>query len=257
VPELLEVESYRALAESALGRPITRVRTPDHWILKGATTPRLLRALVGRQFVSARRRGKLLLLDTDGPTLGMRFGMTGVLEVDGAEGIDQLEYASPRREPRWVRFEVDFSDGGRLALRDARRLGGIELEPDERRLGPDAERITLAELRRALDSVAPLKARLMDQQRIAGLGNLLTDEVLWQAGIDPARVARSLSSDEQRRLHRHLRRTLSRLATRGGSHMGDLQEARQPGAHCPKDGAILERRTVGGRTTYSCPEHQI
>jgi formamidopyrimidine-DNA glycosylase len=257
VPELLEVESYRVLAEAALDRPIARVRTPDRWILKQGTTPAQLRAIVGRPLVAARRRGKLLLLDTlDGPTIGVRFGMTGVLEVDGAEGVEQLRYASGRRDPKWIRFELVFDDGGRLALRDARRLGGVELEPDEARLGPDATQITAAQLRAALDSAAPLKARLMDQRHVSGLGNLLTDELLWRAGLDPARPARSLLPDEQRRLHRELRVTLRQLATRGGSHTGDLQDARVPGAHCPRDGAELERRTIGGRTTYSCPAHQ-
>ena len=257
MPEILEVESYRVRAESVLRRAIVRVRTPDAWILKQGTTPRQLRSLVGETFVAARRRGKLLLLDTaGGPTLGVRFGMTGVLEVDGAEGVEQLRYASSRRDPGWVRFEIEFADGGRLALRDARRLGGVQLEPDESRLGPDALEITAAQLAGALDSAAPLKARLMDQGRVAGLGNLLTDEVLWRAGLDPARPARSLTSDERRRLHRELRGTLRQLMRRGGSHTGDLHDARVPGAQCPLDGAALERRTVGGRTTYSCPRHQ-
>src|SRR5690606_8190856 len=167
---------------------------PDRWILKNGTTPARLRSLVGDRFVAARRLGKLLLLDAAaGPTLGIRFGMTGVLELDGARGVEQLRWSSRRQERRWIRFELDFADGGRLALRDPRRLGGVELEPDESRLGPDAMEITAAELRRALDSAAPLKARLMDQARVAGLGNLLTDEVLWRAGLDPARPARSLS----------------------------------------------------------------
>jgi formamidopyrimidine-DNA glycosylase len=257
VPELLEVESYRVLAESASGRTIARVRTPDRWILKNGTTPAQLRSVVGQRLVAPRRHGKLLLLDTAaGPTIGVRFGMTGVLEVDGAEGVEQLRYASGRRDPKWIRFELLFDGGGRLALRDARRLGAVELEPDESRLGPDATEITAAQLRSALDSVAPLKARLMDQRHVAGLGNLLTDELLWRSDLDPARPARSLLPAEQRRLHRELRRTLRQLATRGGSHTGDLQDAREPGARCPRDGAELERRTIGGRTTYSCPAHQ-
>lgn len=257
MPEILEVERYRQLAETSLDRAITMVRTPDRWILKNGATPTQLRTLVGTAFERARRRGKLLLLDTPGgPTLGLRFGMTGVLEVDGAEGVDQLRYASGRREPRWIRFEVGFEDGGRLALRDARRLGGVELQPDEARLGPDALQITAAQLRAALQSDAPLKARLMDQRHVAGLGNLLTDELLWRAGLDPARPARSLTAAEHLRLHRQLRRTLPQLFGRGGSHTGDLQEARVPGAHCPRDGAVLLRRTIGGRTTYSCAQHQ-
>jgi len=257
MPEMLEVETYRRLADRVVGRRVERVRTPDRWILKKGTTPTQLRSFVGRSFVTTRRVGKLLLLDTDdGPTLGLRFGMTGVLEVDGDEGVDQLQYASGRRDPAWIRFEVRFEGGGRLALRDARRLGGVEFEPDESGLGPDAAVITLAELRAALASTAPLKARLMDQRRVAGLGNLLTDELLWRSGLDPARPATSLDPTEERRLHRHLRATLTELERRGGSHTGDLQVAREPGAHCPRDGAVLLRRSVGGRTTYSCPEHQ-
>ena len=96
----------------------------------------------------------------------------------------------------------------------------------------------------------------MDQQRIAGLGNLLTDEVLWRAGLDPARPAGSLEAGERKRLHRHLRKTIDDLLAGGGSHTGRLQVARVRGGRCPKDGAELERRTVGGRTTYSCPVHQ-
>lgn len=114
-----------------------------------------------------------------------------------------------------------------------------------------------AELRDVLaGSVAPLKARLMDQSRLAGIGNLLVDEILWRAGLDPARQAGSLDAPELRRLHHHLRATLGELGGRGGSHTGDLHPARQRGGVCPRDGAPLVRRPVGGRTTYSCPVHQ-
>jgi formamidopyrimidine-DNA glycosylase len=260
VPEMLEVEIYRRAAAAALGRRIVTVDAPDAWILKGDTTASTVTsALVGRRFTSDRRRGKLLLLDTEGegPTLGLRFGMTGVLELDGLPALDDLQYSSNRRDPAWERFAVHFEGGGALRLRDPRRLGGVELDPDEGRLGPDAAAVGVAELGRILaDSQAPLKARLMDQARLAGLGNLLTDELLWRAGLDPARPAASLSTSEVRRLHRHLRRTLDELGARGGSHTGDLQDARRRGAVCPRDGAPLERRTVGGRTTYSCPRHQ-
>ncbi len=117
--------------------------------------------------------------------------------------------------------------------------------------------ITPAQLRHALGaSSAPLKARLLDQSRIAGIGNLLADEILWRAGLDPARPAGSLSGPEQRRLHHHLRTTLRVLTDRGGSHMGDLQIMRDPDGLCPRDGTPLERRMIGGRTTYSCPHHQ-
>jgi formamidopyrimidine-DNA glycosylase len=208
--------------------------------------------------VTARRIGKLLLLDTDGGvTLGLRFGMTGRLLVDGVAGVDELEYSSVRDEPAWDRVTVHLADGGDLRVRDPRRLGGVVLDPDEGRLGVDARSASPAQLRAALGaSAAPLKARLMDQARVAGVGNLVADEALYRAGLDPARPAGSLGPAEHRRLHRALRGTIESLLERGGSHLGDLQPARRPGGTCPRDGTPLVRRTVGGRTTWSCPRHQ-
>ncbi len=183
--------------------------------------------------------------------------MTGRLLVDGRGPIERLEYSSARIEPGWVRFGLGFGGGGRLEVVDPRRLGGVELDPPEDRLGPDALAIGAAGLRAGLAaSRAPVKAWLLDQHRVAGVGNLLADEVLWRAGIDPARAARDLTPPEARRLHRHLVATVTQLDERGGSHTGDLHVARQRGATCPRDGAPLLRRTIGGRTTYSCPRHQ-
>src|SRR5581483_937151 len=126
-------------------------------------------------------------------------------------------------------FAVHFADGGHLLMRDPRRLGGVELDPREARLGPDARTIGLAALRDALaGSAAPLKARIMDQQRVAGVGNLIADEALWRAGLLPERPAGSLDANELRRLHRHLRGTVDDLIGRGGSHTGDLIASRMP-----------------------------
>jgi formamidopyrimidine-DNA glycosylase len=257
---LAEVEAYRRLAERALGRAVANVDAPDAWYLKrGLNAPALAAAIDGRRFISARRVGKVLLLDTDGdgPVLGLRFGMSGRLLVDGTAGVDHLLYSSDQELEKWDRFGVRFADGGDMRIRDPRRLGGVELDPDETRLGPDALHLTRATLARALlGSAAPLKARLMDQGRIAGVGNLAVDEALWRAGLDPARQAGSLTPNELRRLHRHLVGTLADLIERGGSHAGDLMPERRPGGVCPKDGAPLTRRTVRGRTTWSCPHHQ-
>ena len=259
MPELPEVEAYRRLAEAALGRRIVEVHAPDAWFLKGGADATTLRAVLeGRSFVAARRIGKLLLMDTSaGAVLGLHFGMTGRLHLDGRAGVDRLLYSSARDAPGWDRFAVTFADGGELRLRDPRRLGGVSLDPDESRLGPDVLDLTPAGLRRALAaSTTPLKARLLDQGRLAGVGNLLADEVLWRAGIDPRRPAGSLTPAEVRRLHRHLRATTADLVARGGSHTGDLMAARQPGGTCPRDGAALSRARVGGRTTWWCPRHQ-
>jgi formamidopyrimidine-DNA glycosylase len=261
VPELPEVEAYRQLAEdAALDRRIVEVDAHDDWYLKGGLTAEdVTAALVGQRFTAARRLGKLLLLDTDGgPVVGLRFGMTGRLVVDGRAGVDALLHSSNDPLARFVRFALHFADGGHLLMRDPRRLGGVELDPREARLGPDARTIGLAALRDALaGSDAPLKARLMDQQRVAGVGNLIADEALWRAGLSPERPSRSLDATELRRLHRHLRATVDDLIGRGGSHTGDLIASRMPGGVCPKDGTPLTRSRVGGRTTWWCPRHQV
>lgn len=264
MPEMIEVEAYRLLTEQrALHRRIVAVEAPDPWYLKKGLVPAALEVLVGCQLVAARRRGKLLLLDTaapdgtDGPVLGLRFGMSGRLVVDGLPGVEGLRYASNQALAAYDRFGLAFSDGGHLRERDPRRLGGVELDPPESALGHDAAGVTLGQLATALAaSRAPLKARLMDQARLAGIGNLIADEVLWRAGLAPTRPAGSLSPAELRRLHRHLRSTLVELGSRGGSHTGDLMAQRHPGGVCPKDGHPLQRQKVGGRTTWWCAGHQ-
>ena len=96
----------------------------------------------------------------------------------------------------------------------------------------------------------------MDQTRLAGAGNLITDEALWRAGLLPSRPAGSLSAAELRRLHRGLRSAIDDLMARGGSHAGELLPERRAGGRCPRDGRELLRATVGGRTSWWCPKHQ-
>ena len=259
MPEGIEIEYYRRAATAALGRRISRVTAGDDWYLKRATTaPALRAALAGSSFLAARRRGKLMLLETEGSTtIGLRFGMTGRLIVDDTAIIEQLEYSSGRNDPAWDRFRVDFADGGFMSMRDPRRLGGVELGPDVDALGVDLYEVTAADLTAILGgSTRSLKAVMLDQSCIAGLGNLLTDEILWRASLHPARIAASLDATERRRLLHHTRRVVEQLTERGGSHMGDLQAHRHPGAVCPRDGAPLEHRTLAGRTTYACTVHQ-
>ncbi|MET0276514.1 MAG: DNA-formamidopyrimidine glycosylase family protein, partial [Acidimicrobiia bacterium] len=173
MPEILEAEAARALIEQrALHREIAKVHAPDAWFLKRGLTPRAVRAaLTGEQLVTARRRGKLMLIDTApasvderergalGPVLAMHLGMSGRVLIDGEAAGDPLLYASNRPERAWHRFGLTFVDGGSLYLRDPRRLGAVELDPDEDRLGPDAFHITLAEVRvMTAKCRAPIKA---------------------------------------------------------------------------------------------------
>jgi formamidopyrimidine-DNA glycosylase len=264
VPELPEVERYRALADArVVGRVISSVGAPDSWYLKhGTTAPDLAGAVTGQTVQAARRRGKLLLVDVgrDGhrnAVLGLHFGMSGRLLVDDTAGVDRLLHGPVVDDQRYDRFWLQFNDGGRLVMRDPRRLGGVQLDPDESRLGPDALDVTVAELRAALAGAAvPLKALLLDQSKLAGVGNLIADEILWRSSLDPARPAGGLSARAVGRLHGQLASGLAELMARGGSHTGDLQPERRPGGRCPRDGTELRRATVGGRTTFWCPKHQ-
>lgn len=264
MPEGVEIEYYRRSALDALDREIVRVQADDDWFLKeGTTGPAVQEALLGQEFTVARRIGKLLILDVSSPDgqpasrLGLRFGMTGRLIVDDSASIEYLEYSSTRDDPAWDRFVVHFVDGGALRIRDPRRLGGVILDPDESKLGVDLFGVTLAQLQaKVLVGSVALKARLLDQKRIAGIGNLIADETLWRAGLDPARVAKDVSEDEAERFVNELATVLQEFLRDGGSHTGQLQDARVRGGHCPIDGSPLDRRKIGGRTTYSCPLHQ-
>jgi formamidopyrimidine-DNA glycosylase len=145
-----------------------------------------------------------------------------------------------------------------MALRDKRRLGRAMLEPDFSHVGPDAAEVGRDAFRvRFGRGSAPVKARLLDQGVIAGVGNLLADEILWRARLAPGRSAGELSVEELDGLRRAIRAALRHAIAHGGAHTGRLNPHRVRGGRCPRCGASLERATVGGRTTYWCPACQV
>ncbi len=272
MPELPEVESARAVIErAALRRTIVDVDDTDTYECRPHRPGEIRAALVGRRLVAAHRRGKTMWCDTSGagrsrtpgPALGIHLGMSGKIVIDDGRGheVDGGDYWERGRAPgdyRYARFSLSFSDGGSLLLVDPRRLGRVRLEPALDLLGPDAAVITLRELRAAIGrGTAPVKARLLDQSAVAGIGNLLADQILWTARIDPRRSVRDLTPEDVQRLHRALRRTVDRAVAGGGVHTLPLNEFRRAGAHCPRDGAPMVRGTVGGRTTWWCSREQV
>ena len=261
MPELPEVERARALiAERALGRTISAVDDTDSYVCRPHQPGEIAEALKGVRLVSANRRGKSMWIDTDGeggrgPVLGLHLGMAGRIVVDDASAGDPANYDdSP---PLWDRFTLRFDDGGRLVLRDKRRLGRAVLNPDLAGLGPDAAEVTRDAFRERVGAgIAPLKARIMDQSVIAGVGNLLADEALWRARLSPLRPAGDLTEEELDRLRRETRAATRAAIRKGGVHTGDVIPARMRGGSCPRCGAEMRRETVGGRTTYWCPACQ-
>ena len=260
VPEILEVESYRQLADRVVGARVRRGWS-DALAAKKLSSPGVwARAVKGLTFTGTSRRGKLLLIETDGPLLGMRFGMTGVLLIDSTAGIDGLFYGPHTFRREWIRAGVEFDDGRSLLLHDPRRLGRVEVEPEIDDLGPDALTLTRRQFDTVLNEVRgdgpAAKAFLLDQEKFAGVGNLLGDEMLFRAGLDPRRGIGTLDPVERDQLFTAWRATMRQLTRRGGSHTGDHMEGRTPGGVCPRDGAAMLHATVGGRTTYWCSRHQ-
>jgi formamidopyrimidine-DNA glycosylase len=201
-----------------------------------------------------------MILETDGVRLAMRFGMTGVLLVDSEAGIDGLFYGPHTYREQWIRAGLEFADGRRLLLHDPRRLARVEIDPDLSSLGPDALALTKSQFTRALEisrgEGPAIKARLLDQSVLAGVGNLLGDEILFRAGVDPRTPTARLTSAQRSALYGAFTRTMKTLQRRGGSHLGDHMPGRFPGGLCPLDGGAMRSAVVGGRTTYWCSVHQ-
>jgi formamidopyrimidine-DNA glycosylase len=258
VPELPDVEHFRQffLAHAA-GKSVVRVGA-DPTIVRNASPRGLATALQGRRFENPRRHGKWLICWTDGPALLLHFGMTGELIWSGHE---------PARH-RWDRLWLGFAEGGELRYRNMRKLGGAWLAHDQVEadevlgpLGPDALAVTLRQFVQLLDHRrGGVKAALMDQTFVAGVGNIIADETLWQARLHPRRRIDSLSPEERLLLFRTMRSVLRR-SVEGYDYVPRkrtwLSHVRgQPGARCPRCGTPLTRTVVAGRTTYLCPACQ-
>src|SRR3954447_23554188 len=245
MPELPEAERARQQIERALDREIVAVDDRDTYVCRAPPAGETAAALRGRRLVSAHRRGKFLWAETDGdgPELGLHLGMAG--------GIVVYEDEGPRR---WDRFALEFADGGRMALRDKRRLGRAVVAPDFSHIGPDAAEVGRDVFRdRVGRGRTAGQARRLDQGVSAGVGNLLADETLWRARLSPRRVAGELSIQELDVLRRQLRAATRDAIRNGGVHTGRFMPARGRGGACPRCGTPLERATIGGRTTYWCP----
>ena len=251
---------YRSDLEPLVGGMVELVTVSDgRFVRPRHADPAIFDALAGAQLAGTRRHGKLLLADFAEPevVLGIRFGMTGRLLIDGASSIEQLEYSSARDEPAWDRFELRIS-GHRVAVRDQRCLGSVELDPDLSSLAPDAATVSPEVLEQAFARrTKAVKAALLDQNILAGLGNLLADEALWSAGIAPATPVDDLSARQLGALAESISGTIDRLTETGGSNTGESFAVRSSGALCPRCDGSMQRSRIGGRTSWWCSSHQV
>ncbi len=264
MPELPEVETERGrLAGRLVGRRIVAVRIDDPRLTRPEEPAWVAAALTGERVAAVDRRGKYLLV---------RFESGGVLLVH-LRMTGGFRYAPDSHE----RAVLELDDGTRIAYRDVRRFGTwLLVEADETeqhlaiRLGPEPleRRFTTAFLaERLAGRRAPVKAAILDQRTVAGLGNIYADESLWHAGIHPLRPAGELSEGEIAALREGIRRALRKGIRRQGADLGDgtyaggsmQHEFRvygRAGEPCDRCGTPIEKTRAGGRGTWFCPTCQ-
>lgn len=256
MPELPEIEAAVALLRRhATGRTIVRARLL-HPSLRRRVKPAVLRSLAGATIARVERRGKhqLLHLD-DGRVVHVHFRMNGDWEHGSA--ADPL--------PRFARAALDFDDGTRLTLADSRALSTFDVHPAGADLalglGPDAADAswTAAQLGAALATRrGPIKPALLDQQLVAGLGNIYAAESLWRARISPTRRADSLTAARVRALRSAIAAVIKRAT--GSRYTDDdvtkLDVYDREGLPCRRCKTPIERIVQAGRSTYFCPHCQ-
>ena len=268
MPELPEVESLRRYLESERvpGRVITSAIADWPGVENTRDGAAGLSKLPGRRILSAKRRGKQLVLPLDRGVLGLHMGMTGRLVILGADD-----------EPlRYTRYTFVLDDGRRIELDDVRRWAGATLAASEDeltgRLGPDAiDPAFTAEMfaERITGRRSAIKPLLLDQSILGGVGNIYADEALLRSGISPARRAHRISRSRLERLHKDLSVVLNEaidfIAANPGEHGapyvvdaydGRMRLIRRRGAACPACRAPIRSRKLGGRTAYYCPQCQ-
>ena len=259
MPELPEAESNRRRIETgALNRTIERVllgNDTKHVELPG---PDARERLVGRQFSEARRYGKYVFAGSkDGPWLVIHLGMAGSVRV----------YDEEDGRPDYARLVVEFEGTRRLAFRDPRKFGWVKVveDPSEeigrRGLGPDALSSGRDEFADAVGaSRGAMKSALLDQKKLAGVGNLWADETLYRSGIAPDAVARDLSGDEITSVHTAMGEVLNGVCDTNADYSklpnGWLIHRREEDAACGRCDGKIGKAKVSGRTTYFCTAHQ-
>ena len=258
MPELPDVEGYRNVLARAL--PASRIRSVqvlDDGVLRNATAEEFVNRIIGCEFQRPQRRGKWLILPTDGPTVLIHNGMTGrpYFTAMGA-GTDAGTDPDDRL--------VISTDRGDLHYADRRKLRGVWIVDEDTDVaavigeqGPDALTLSARAFRDALRGRrGAVKTTLMNQRVIAGLGNMLSDEICWRAGLHPGRALTSISDDEFGELHRATQRVLRAAVEKGRiprtrSWLSASRD-RDP-ACCPRCKTTLRRTTIGGRTSIWCP----
>jgi formamidopyrimidine-DNA glycosylase len=259
MPELPEVEFFKKYVDStSLCKPIDAVEVRSNLILEDVTPDKLEKSLVGQEFLSCQRYGKYLFIDVNREFwLAMHFGMTGNLKY----------FKDAQDDPKHDRLLISFKNGFHLAFDCQRKFGRVALASEiedfvkRKKLGEDALafdfdsfKVTMRKKR------GTAKYTLMNQRAIAGIGNLYSDEIMFQTGVNPQTKVADLNDETLKALFNNMQRIL-RTAIRNQAHFSQfpkdyLTPNRLKGAECPRCGGKIQTLKVSGRTAYFCSKHQ-
>ena len=256
MPELPEVEGYcRHCSRVALGKKVATVKTGSSKVLEVSEST-LRRHLLRNKLTSCRRHGKYLFLKiSDGYALSLHFGMSGY--------IDYLKGELPEH----AHLALLFSSGKKLAYICPRKFGRVSIAEsidsfvEEKGLGPDALEISRKSFAERIGSYGgSIKGALMDQGLVAGIGNIYSDEILYQEGLLPGRKASKLSREKLGKLHSAMNRILKTAIRHNGEREKFpgryLAVRREEGSPCGICRGKIKKKAHLGRPTYFCPNHQ-
>ncbi len=281
MPELPEVETIRRVLQDVLpGRCITAVSSCQPRMLRGQAPQAFEDGLVGRRVEAVDRRGKFLLIRLDRKTLLVHLGMTGQIFACSDDDGASVPTLRPGLPDKHTHLRMKLTHGLQLYFRDARMFGRyalIDAEEEQalfRRLGPEplGTRFTARELfERTRGRRTSIKALLLDQRAVAGVGNIYADESLFRAGIHPETPAGDLTPEQARKLLRAIRRVLREAIHSGGTTFSDYLDPRdrrgtfqrklhvygRQGEPCFRCGGLIQKSVVAQRGTHFCPRCQV
>ncbi|HML93960.1 MAG TPA: DNA-formamidopyrimidine glycosylase family protein [Thermodesulfobacteriota bacterium] len=255
MPELPDVEAIRNYVDAtSLDKKIARVEVKSRRMLT-VSGQKFRSRLKGTTLKSTSRRGKHLFVKTDKDLwITMHFGMTGDLKFveDGSEEVAHGQ------------VNIFFDGGQKLSYTSLRKLGRIGLTEDidayikRKKLGPDADSISFGEFSDIVQKgKGGIKALLMNQKLVSGIGNIYSDEMLFQAGIHPESAASALGKADVRKLYDKMRRIFRTTIKRGADSdkypSSYLLKSRRQGEECPGCSGKVKRETIAGRSSYFCP----
>lgn len=258
MPELPDVEVFKGyLSRTSLNKKIKKVEIDTSKITEGVSVAKLKKELTGKKFKTTKRIGKNLFVKIDKKWVLFHFGMTGLFKY----------FKDEKDKPKHTRLLINFSNGNHLAFVNTRLLGKVSLIDDlgnyreDKKIGQDALEIDYKHFKSMIDQANKnIKSFFMDQSKIAGSGNIYTDEILYQAKISPKKKANKLNDQAKKKVFDKMKYVLKKAieckADPEKIPASWLLNHRAESEQCPKCGKKIKKIKISGRSAYYCKNCQ-